>query len=93
MGVNGLPEAVEEPCQGGSVAGLGQASAGHPRLDLLQLCQGPGHCSAAGVIVFSRGLHEKLQRTRLCLALNNKDTTLKKKESGLKPKERETTPK
>lgn len=87
MKVNGFPEVAEEPCQGGSVAGLGQASAGHSRLKHLQLCQGPGHRSAAGVAAFSRGCHDQLQCTGLCLALGNKDT-LERKEGRLKQKER-----
>lgn len=61
MGVDGFPEVVEQPRQGGSVAGLGQASAGHPRLELLQLCQVPGCRSATGVTAFSGGRHAKLQ--------------------------------
>lgn len=62
MGVNRFPEVAEQPRQGGSVAGLGQASAGHPRLELLQLCQRLGCRSATGVTAFSGGRHDKLQR-------------------------------
>ena len=62
MGVNYFPEAAEQPRQGGPVAGLGQASAGHPRLELLYLCQRPGGPSAPGIPAFSGGRHEELQR-------------------------------
>lgn len=65
------------------MAGLGQASAGHP---LLQLLEDPGHHSSAGVAAFSCSLHEKLQGARLGLALNSKGKILKRKEGRLKPK-------
>ena len=83
MGVDGLPEVAEEPRQGCSVAGLGQASADHP---LLQPLEGPGRHPASGVAAFSCSLHEKLQGARLGLALNSKGKILKRKEGRLKPK-------